>query len=104
MEILRTRSESIAMLKTEVHHLGRQILQVSVWMQCRQASSLWLIPTSMPHVSCSICLPDGPLRFLHRWQAWHRHSADSSAPVANYSGKGAYVVRQAQVTAMPSQM
>ena len=30
MEILRTRSESIAMLKTEVHHLGRQILQVSL--------------------------------------------------------------------------
>ena len=33
MEILRTRSEVIAMLNTEVHHLGRQILQVSLWMQ-----------------------------------------------------------------------
>ena len=28
MEILKTRSESIQTLKTEVHHLGRQILQV----------------------------------------------------------------------------
>ena len=28
MEILKTRSESIQTLKTEVHHLGRQVLQV----------------------------------------------------------------------------
>ena len=27
MEILKTRSESISTLKSEVHHLGRQILQ-----------------------------------------------------------------------------
>lgn len=37
MEILKTRSESIATLKTEVHHLGRQILQVGSPERCQAA-------------------------------------------------------------------